>query len=86
MCDKAHNYTVEIIGGHALYSDTDAHGAIAALLSIDQDAGEEGYVVAEHETGIVDSNGPGSGYCPAESDRIETEAIRIAVAASEPAA
>lgn len=76
MCDKSHNYTVEVVGRPVRYIGTEEDDAISALLSISED--EEGFVVAEHEVdGPVTSNGPGVGYCPAESNRIENEAIKV---------
>ena len=75
MCDLSHNYTVEVVGQSVRYTGTEEDDAISALLSISDD--EEGYVVAEHEVdGPVRSNGPGVAYCPAESIRIENEAIK----------
>ena len=74
MCDKPHNYTVEVVGQPVRYIGTEEDDAISALLSISDD--EEGYVVAEHETDVVASNGPGTSYCLAESNRIENEAIK----------
>ena len=69
MCDKSHNYTVEVIGKPVRYVGTDEDEAVSALLSINPDYDEEGYVVAEHEDN-------GTVYCPAESSRIENEAIK----------
>ena len=69
MCDKPHTYTVEVIGQPVRYVGTDEDEAVSALLGIDEDRDEEGYVVAEH---IVDL---GTSYCSAESNHIENEAI-----------
>jgi hypothetical protein len=74
MCEKAHRYTVEVIGGRPRYVGTDEDEAVSALLTIDPDYGEEGYVVAEHVTGCATT------YCPDESNRIEGEAIAAAAA------
>lgn len=70
MCDKPHTYTVEVTGQAARYSGTDEDEAVSALLTIDPDYDEEGYVVAEHTDGDV------TAYCSVESNRIENEAIR----------
>jgi hypothetical protein len=67
MCNLTHTYTVEVIGSPVRYAGTDEDEAVSALVSINYD--EEGYVVAEHEDN-------GTAYCPAESGRIESEAIK----------
>jgi len=72
MCDKAHRYTVEVIGQNPRYVGTDEDEAVSALLSIDLDAGEEGYAVAEHVSGDA------TVYCRAESAVIECEASKAA--------
>ena len=80
MCAKSHNYIVEVIGAPVRYIGTDEDDAISALLTISPDEGEEGYVVAEHEsdeTGVMSLTGNPS-YCPEESNRIESEAIKAA--------
>lgn len=79
MCDREHNYTVEVVGQPVRYIGTESEEAVSALCGIDIDGGEEGYAVAEHETETIDSNGPGTSYCRAESERIESEAIAARV-------
>jgi len=77
-CTREHNYTVEDTRS-ALYCDTDPDGALAALA----EAGKEGTIVAEHESDAPDSNGPGSAYCAAESERIGVlAALRASCAAA----
>lgn len=71
-CTSAHRYTVEVVGRPARYIGTDEDEAVSALLTVDEDRGEEGYVVAEHDSGNA------TVYCPAESNRIENEAIKAA--------
>ena len=70
MCDQSHRYTVEVIGKPVRYVGTDEDEAVSALLTINPDYDEEGHVVAEH----VD--GDATVYCPAESNRLENEAIK----------
>ena len=72
MCNMSHTYTVEVIGQKARYVGNDEDEAISALLGINPDYDEEGYVVAEHGDGIAGT----TVYCPAESNRIENEAIK----------
>ena|ERR1035441_1121087 len=76
MCDRSHTYTVEVIGQPARYVGDSDQEAVSSLLGIDIDASEEGYVVAEH---FADDIGAGvrTAYCPAESGRLEGEAIRV---------
>jgi hypothetical protein len=77
-CTREHNYTVEDAQS-ALYCDTDPEGALEALA----EAGGDGTVVAEHESDVPDSNGPGAAYCPAESERIGVlAALRASCAAA----
>jgi hypothetical protein len=73
MCQLSHRYTVEVTGKTARYVGTDEDEAVSALLAIDLDCDEEGYVVAEH---TVDGAVIG---CPPESSRIENEAIAARV-------
>ena len=72
VCAREHNYTVEDAGS-VLYCDTSPDGALAALAHADG----EGSVVAEHESDVPDSNGPGAAYCPAESERIKAVAAAM---------
>ena len=67
MCDRNHYYIVEVVGQPIRYAGSDAAEAVNALLTIDSDGGEEGYVVAER---IADHT-----YCPGESSRVEATAI-----------
>ena len=69
MCDKPHTYTVEVTGKPARYIGTDEDEAVSALLTVDPDYDEEGYVVAE------DTADGAVIYCSAESNRIENAAI-----------
>lgn len=78
MCDRSHTYTVEVIGATPRYSGTSEDEAVSALLTIDPDYDEEGYVVAEHRNPDDIGYGPSTTYCPAESNRIENEAITAA--------
>jgi hypothetical protein len=71
MCNLNHTYTVEVIGQAARYVGNDEDEAVSALLTISEDRGEEGYVVAEHGDSIAGQ----AVYCSAESNRIENEAI-----------
>lgn len=71
MCDKPHRYTVEVIGQKVRYAGTDQDEAISALLTVNPDCGEEGQIIAEHDLGTSTS------YCHAESDRLESEAIKL---------
>jgi hypothetical protein len=69
MCDRGnHRYTVEVIGQPVRYAGGNAEEALHALLTIDVDGGEEGYVVAEHATAPIS-------YCRVESNRLEVAAI-----------
>jgi hypothetical protein len=61
---------VEVVGQRIRYAGSDDEAALSALLTIDIDRGEEGYVVAEHPTAPIS-------YCRAESERIENEAIKV---------
>jgi len=70
MCEREHLYTVVILGQPARNTRGDSRAARDLLLSIDTDNGEEGYVIANHDDDT---------YCPAESNRIENEAIRYAM-------
>lgn len=75
-CAREHNYIVEVTGQATRYIGTEPDEAISALLAINIDRGEEGYVVAEHaaETATVMSPTVLPAYCPEESARIESEA------------
>lgn len=74
MCEEAHRYTVEVIGGRSRYAGTSQDDAVSALLTIDPDYDEEGYVVAEHVNGCT------TAYCPAESNHVESEAVAMRAA------
>lgn len=76
MCDRSHTYTIEAIGQRARYVGDSDQEAVSALLGIDIDGGEEGYVVAEHFTDDIGA-GARTAYCSAESGRIEGEAVRV---------
>jgi hypothetical protein len=77
-CAKQHNYIVEVIGQATRYIGDVRSEAVSALLTIDLDRGEEGYVVAEHESGDVTTMALRSpAYCPAESGDVENEAMRV---------
>lgn len=71
-CTSTHRYTVEVVGRPTRYIGPDEDDAISALLTINPDYDEEGYIVAEHDSGGA------AVYCPAESGRIENEAIKAA--------
>jgi hypothetical protein len=71
MCGKNHRYTIEVIGQAIRYSGTDEGEALSALLTINPDYDEEGYVVAEHADGETVT------YCRAESNRMEGEAVKV---------
>jgi hypothetical protein len=65
-CTQNHTYMVEIINSPVRYVGSNADDAVNVLVTVDVDAGEEGYVVAVH---------PDSVYCPAESGRLENLAM-----------
>lgn len=69
MCDKAHRYTVEVIGETPRYTGTVRTEALAALLGVV--APGIGYPVAEHDLGDRTS------YCPAESGALEKSAALL---------
>jgi hypothetical protein len=71
MCDRGHRYTIEVIGQVPRYIGTDTGEAVSALLGIDIDNGEEGYVVAEHDEGDRTS------YCRPGSQLVEGEALAV---------
>lgn len=72
-CERGnHHYTVEVIGQVIRYAGTSADDAVSALLTVDTDDDEEGYVVAEHATAPIS-------YCRRESDRLECAAILASV-------
>lgn len=73
MCDKAHRYTIEVIGETPRYAGTDKAQAVAALLGLGDDG--EGWAVAEHDLGTSTS------YCRTESQLVEIAALNASLEA-----
>jgi len=73
MCNKAHRYTVEVIGENPRYAGTDKVAAVAALAGLGDDG--EGWAVAEHDLGDSTS------YCRTESQLVEIAALNASLEA-----
>jgi hypothetical protein len=73
MCDKAHRYTVEVIGETPRYTGTDKVEALRALTGVVSDTRADGFVIAEHDLGDSTS------YCGIETRVIKAEADMAAI-------